>query len=604
MLHQCQDHPPIVIINLENAATRKKHMEMELKKQGILNYTFFKAINGLEINYNDNPLFSKTAVNQLLNAPQRYGLTLSPGAAGLYATWNEIINLYENHEDIIIVEDDIVFSENFLQELKTARNNAPSDYDILYLGSHSRKNIIDNDNLLQPHDLIRLSQVQINGTFCMMISKNGRQKIKKICFPVNDLQIDTVLYMNFDKLEAYHINKSIAFFKENSFESTIQNNMNIFSLFKDLEIHILICNKDFNMGMESIDSLLKYDEFKYIPIYYHDDGTLTNEQKQILKFKNLNLIGLDTFNSIESLIKKYEFCNKYRCMNKPYSFWHKIKLFDYFLLSKTKRILGLDTDILFMNKPNDMLRLIRTRKSFYMPDCSSSYCFNGVANTHLDGVLYNVNTGIIYIDNENDYRIDLIEEGLKQIIINDANYFPSWIEQSAFAYMFSKLNTYSALDGNKYKFPYFQQFDVNSVEALHFVSYPPCRMLWKQHVDSLNLSHAVIKKHLIDTIHANVVITDTNLPHNDSGFLIERNVPILLQIYVFDTNVNYVKIDYKWNLPSNKKLSHIFKANEIEYHFGSEPEGSFFVAKTKKLSIYHTYEWYGHTNWKLIKTFQ
>lgn len=580
-------------------------MEMELKKQGILNYTFFKAINGLEINYNDNPLFSKTAVNQLLNAPQTYGLTLSPGAAGLYATWNEIINLYENHEDIILLEDDIVFCENFLQELKNACNNAPSDYDILYLGSHSRKNITNDDNLLQPHDFIKLSQVQINGTFCLMLSKTGRQKIKNICFPVNDLQIDTVIYMNFDKLQSYHINTSIAFFKENAFESTIQNNMNIFSLFKDLEIHILICNKDFNMGMESIHSLLKYEEFKRIPIYYHDDGTLTNEQKQILKFKNFNLIGLDTFNSIQSVVKNYEFCNKYRCMNKLYSFWHKIKLFDYFLLSKTKRILGLDTDILFMNKPNEILRLIRTRKSFYMPDCSSSYCFNGVANTHLDGVLYNVNTGIIYIDNENDYRIDLIEEGLKQIIINDANYFPSWIEQSAFAYMFSKLNTYSALDGNKYKFPYFQQFDVNSVEALHFVSYPPCRMLWKQHVDLLNLNNVVIKKHLIDTIHASVVITATNLPHADSGFLIERNVPILLQIYIFDTNVNYIRIDYKWNLPPNKKLSHIFKANEVEYYFGSEHEGSFFVAKTKpKLSIYHTYEWYGHTNWKLIKTFQ
>ena len=208
---------PIVIINLEHDVSRKIQMEMELKKRGISNYTFFKAINGLEINYSNNPLFSEIATNQLFNASQTFGLTLSPGAAGLYATWHEIIKLYEDYEDIIIMEDDIALSENFLQEFKNACDNAPKNYDILYLGSHSRENII-NDKLMQPHDFIKLSQVQINGTFCMMLSKKGRQLIKNICFPVNDLQIDTVMYINFDKLQSYHINKSIAFFKENAFE--------------------------------------------------------------------------------------------------------------------------------------------------------------------------------------------------------------------------------------------------------------------------------------------------------------------------------------------------------------------------------------------------
>ena len=594
------DYPPLIIINLEKDEIRKKHMERELKKHGLLNYTFFKAINGHEIKFANNPLFSETAVNQLLNSPQRFGLTLSPGGAGLYCSWYELINSYENYEEIIILEDDVIFSEHFLQELKIACTNAPTDFDILYLGSHSRENIKDENSNLKSHDFIKLKDVQINGMFCMVLSKKGRQIIKNICFPVNDLQIDTVVYMNFNKLQSYHINKSIAFFKENAFESNIQKNMELFRSFKDLEIHILICNKDFNMGMESIESLLKYDEFKCIPIYYHNDGSLTNEQIQILKEKHFNVIG-DSSNTIQTKIKNYEFCNKYRCMNKPYSFWHKIKLFDYFLLSKTKRILGLDTDILFMNKPDDMLNLIRTRKSFYMPDCSSSYCFNGVANTHLDGVLHSVNTGILYIDNESDYKIELIEVGLKQIIINDANYFPSWIEQSAFAYMISKLKTYTVLDFNKYKFPYFQQFNINNVEALHFVSYPPCRMLWKQHVDLMNLKCNSTTQ--IDKINANVVITAENMPNGDSHCLVERNIPILLEIDVFNTTTNYIRIDFKWNLPSNKQLSHIFKINDTEYNFGSEYEGSFFVLKPNTtLSIYHTYEWYGATNWELIKT--
>lgn len=596
------DYPLILIINLEKDESRKTHMETELQKHGILNYKFFKARDGHKINYTNNPLFTETAINQIYNIPQRFGLTLSPGAAGLYSTWHEIINLYENYENIIIMEDDIFFSENFLEDLKHACSNTPSDYDILYLGSHSRENIKINDIDMKPHDFIKLNNVQINGMFCLMLSKKGREELKNICFPVNDLQIDTVVYLNFNKLQCYHINKSIAFFKEHAFESNIQKNMDIFSSFNDLEIHILICNKDFNMGMQSIESLLMHDDFKYIPIYYHNDGSLTSEQIQILVDKKFNVIGAESFGAVQTEIEKYEFCNKYRFMDKPYALWHKIKLFDYFLLSKTKRILGLDTDILFMNKPNNIIQLIKKRQSFYMPDCSSSYCFNGAPQTHLEGVLYNVNTGIVYIDNENDYNIELIEEGLKHIIINDANYFPSWIEQSAFAYMFSKLKTYSILDGNKYKFPYFQQFDMNTVEALHFVSYPPCRILWNQYVESINLKSDTTE--LIDTINVNVTITDPNLPNSNSCDLIERNVPVLLEIKVFDTIKKFIRIDFTWHLPAGKKLSHIFKVNNIEYNFGSEYSGSFYVSKMKNLSIYHTYEWYGATNWELIKTLQ
>lgn len=117
--------------------------------------------------------------------------------------------------------------------------------------------------------------------------------------------------------------------------------------------------------------------------------------------------------------------------------------------------------------------------------------------------------------------------------------------------------------------------------------------------DSLRANNKTITKRLIDTIHSNVVITE--LRHN-VGWFIDRNTPILLEIYVFDTNANYT-IEFKWNLPSNMHLSHIFKVNNVEYNFGSEHEGSFFISKPKnELSIYHTYEWFGDTNWELIKT--
>jgi GR25 family glycosyltransferase involved in LPS biosynthesis len=595
----------IIIINLEKDKLRKNDMELEMKKHNILNYNFFTATDGYNLDYDNinKSIISDAGLNQILNKEQRYGLTLTPGGAGLYYSLYHIIDTYKDEDDIIIFEDDISLSENFVADLKAAYENKPDNYDVLYLGSHSRQNINNVDDNLNAHEFIKLNDIQINGTFSMILSKKGREKIKQYCFPANDTQIDTVLYLNFDKINCYHINKSIAFFKENTYESNIQTNTNVFtSLFKDLEIHILICNKDFAMGMESIQSLLAFNEFKNVKIYYHDDGSLSPVQTQILKDQNFNVFNKDeVFDTIQNKIKQYEFCSKYRCMNKPYSFWHKIKLFDYFLLSKTKRILGLDTDILFMNKPENIIKLIKERKSFYMPDCSSSYCFNGIVNTHLEGVLYNVNTGIMYIDNESDYDINLIEEGLRHIIINDVNYFPSWIEQSAFAYMFSKLKKYTCLNINNYKFPYFHSFDVNAIEALHFVSYPPCRDMWKQYVDILNFKH-LKPSSLIDSIETNVIFNLINPIHKDSRHIVDYNTLIGLNIKIYNLNVEYIQISFEWNLPEGKKLSHIFKINDSEHCYGSEKNGTFYILKNKEpIHVYHTYEWYGNMNWQFIK---
>jgi GR25 family glycosyltransferase involved in LPS biosynthesis len=593
--------PVIIIINLETDESRRKYMENELKKHNISNYFFIKAVDGYNLNYNnmDKNILSTIAINQILNKEQRYGLTLSPGGAGLYNTWYNIINKYQDYEDIIIFEDDITLTENFMVELQKTYATAPTNYDILYLGSHQHLNI--KNPHINPYEFIKLNNIQINGTFSMILSKIGREKIKKICFPANDLQIDTILYQNFNSLNCYHINNSIVF-SNNNFESNIQKNMDVFNTFKDLEIHILICNKDFTMGMESIHSLLIYNEFKYVDIYYHNDGSLTPVQIQILKDKNFNIIDKDDHRiAIQNKIQKNKVSYNYRFGNKPYSFWHKLKLFDYFLSSKTKRILGLDTDILFMKKPNDIIRLITEHKSFYMTDNKSSYCFNGIVNTHLDGVLESVNTGIIYIDNEKDYDINLIEEGLQKIIINDANYFPSWIEQSAFAYMFSKLKTYTALSGDKYKFPFFQNIDINEVEALHFVSYPPCRNMWNQYVNILKFNDDKPKLQL-EHIDTNVIFNPLNPAHPHNSNLIAYNTPILLSIYIYDLNETHFIFKFNWNLPKDKNLSHTFRINDVEYSYGSEYEGVIYLEKTKKpISIYHTYEWYGSINWKLIK---
>jgi hypothetical protein len=166
--------------------------------------------------------------------------------------------------------------------------------------------------------------------------------------------------------------------------------------------------------------------------------------------------------------------------------------------------------------------------------------------------------------------------------------------------MFSKLNTFVSLDDTKYKFPYFQNFDLNNVEALHFVSYPPCRKLWKYYIDTLNFRN-INDLPLLETFKTNVTFNLENPIHNNSSYLLEFNKEILLEIKIYNLNDKYIKLNFQWNLPEGKYLSHIFKISDTEYFFDSKNEGTIYIHKLKEpILIYHTYDWYGSTDWKLI----
>ena len=163
-------------------------------------------------------------------------------------------------------------------------------------------------------------------------------------------------------------------------------------IFEGLEIHSLICNRDVVLALNNFKSLQKYEEFKNTPIYLHDDGSLTDMDKSLLSDID-NIIFIDrkwADKEIEQYIKDYPNCMSYRLGASKINLWHKIKSFDYFFFSKTKRVLGLDTDLLFMRKPQDVIDYITSDTPFYFPDVQSSYSFNEPKNEV--PVYKNVNT--------------------------------------------------------------------------------------------------------------------------------------------------------------------------------------------------------------------
>jgi hypothetical protein len=358
----------------------------------------------------------------------------------------------------------------------------------------------------------------------------------------------------------------------------------------EFEIHMLICKKDLLMGVNCIKSLLRYEEFSNAPIYFHEDGSLRDIDFKVLKSLGGNVSIIEKKEAdeqIKPLLSNYPNCYKYRFGEKKDVYlWHKIKTFDYFLLSRNKKVLGLDSDLLFLKKPIEAIEYIKSGTPFYFPDVKSSYSFNEPENEI--PVLPSVNTGFIYIPGEEYYSLDSIESALSNLIRNEINYFPAWIEQSAFAHMFYKNGKYVKLNSEKNRIPYFQNVNKRVAECLHFVSYPDVRKLYKSYVDLMQVE----KKKLVF----------------ERAFEVEfENKKIDLGLKVFE-NESVLVFEYTWDLEKAKiqALSHCFKilkdGSEEIFDFGSSESGFFIIENNFScISVYHTYDWYGEKNWSQLE---
>lgn len=355
--------------------------------------------------------------------------------------------------------------------------------------------------------------------------------------------------------------------------------------FLNLEIHTLICKRDLILAINNFKSLQRFEEFKDVPVILHDDGSLSDADIESLSsINNVEVIRrADADKEIVKYIENYPNCLKYRTSSNPINLWHKIKSFDYFYFSKTKRVLGLDTDLLFLQKPENIIEHLKNNVPFYFPDIMSAYCFNEPKDEI--PVLPNVNTGLIYIPSEDYYSINAIEHALTNLVGKDVNYFPSWIEQSAFAHMFYKDGRYVSLDIQKYRIPYFQDVDIKKAECLHFVSYPPVRETYKTYLNYLEIgSGELVYEKAIKVAYK------------------DKLIPLEFQIY---RNTNFYTFEYYWGLEvtDQKQLDHIFKIHtqegEVEYKLLSTKNGFFTLTTNSNIiRIEHTYDWFSEMNWE------
>ena len=158
----------IFIINLDKDVERLNNSYKQLKNYNINNYERYPAVYGAETNiYKLNTYTTK--IGKLIASKSMIGCGISH-----INIWKIIIKKGINK--CLILEDDFILVDNFLNKFNNIINKSPSEYDILFLSS----NIIHNKNLkLYDIDDYFYKQLLISQTVGYIITIKGAKKILK-----------------------------------------------------------------------------------------------------------------------------------------------------------------------------------------------------------------------------------------------------------------------------------------------------------------------------------------------------------------------------------------------------------------------------------------
>jgi GR25 family glycosyltransferase involved in LPS biosynthesis len=194
----------VVVINLPHRSDRKEHVKNQLHKHSIC-HTFYEAVNGknIDIDNLDNFIITNKGKTYAKGVgKKKWGLTLTPGAVGCALSHLNLWNSVQTHKNLVIFEDDIILCDNFKSRLHELFKEVPDDWELLYLGSHIKPKLLQENSV--PY-FVPVGK-QVNGTGSYVINKTGAEKLRRLCFPLNENQIDTVMYNKFKQLKVYHAN--------------------------------------------------------------------------------------------------------------------------------------------------------------------------------------------------------------------------------------------------------------------------------------------------------------------------------------------------------------------------------------------------------------
>lgn len=225
------------IINLSRRNDKRKHMVNELTKlKGAgteLNHVFFDAIDG-----NDKEVTSQYKFHIPNWFDLNSGKAMTNGEVGCalshYSVWKDIVASVENNNlsqncNVLILEDDVIFLDNFMEKMQLYINEIDLKYDMIYV--HRKPLNIENEIQLTQHiNIIKKSY----WTCGYILTYGGAKKLINSNYLDNLIPVDEFLpimygcnvygfekkYESCEKINCYALNPNLLKLTGNAFSDS------------------------------------------------------------------------------------------------------------------------------------------------------------------------------------------------------------------------------------------------------------------------------------------------------------------------------------------------------------------------------------------------
>lgn len=199
--------------------------------------------------------------------------------------------------------------------------------------------------------------------------------------------------------------------------------------------HTLVCHQDILLAICSSKALNLAME-RALPWVFHDDGSLTSEDIKMLSchFPGSRIVERKESDLFYKATENIPFVRRLRKMHVML-----LKLGDLHVYSPTNKILYVDSDVLFLKKPDFLLARLfdDCAGNYFNKDIASAYITDSQTIKSLTGVQppERINAGLSILKKD-DIALDKIEGILIKLnsnLRNDWNYYGHLIEQSVVA---------------------------------------------------------------------------------------------------------------------------------------------------------------------------
>jgi GR25 family glycosyltransferase involved in LPS biosynthesis len=566
-------------INLEKRTDRKLFIENQLNKSTILKniYQRFDAVDGSTINprtLKDGVLSENSIQDVLMDTVTAWGLSMTQGGLGVLMSY---LNLFEKISELdspaITFEDDVEIDDSFDDKLKMILSELPNDFDYCYLG-HGDTNI----EKLPFSENLSIPKGNITCLPSLIISPNGAKKLIEKLNNI-DNQIDTALYCRLSEFKVYVSNERIVKVK-NDFTTDIQGNNSCKKNYKKQNYIFATIAHGENANKNAVKLAFDLNFFKQKILIVTDQKELYNSLDNVILVNYPN--------------KQFSYNDKLICFEEGFKHEDAVVYVDSDCRLFYKDYKNCYTNLIRIIEPGfhpswDWGLISRPSGGFFeSKDISDRVSGYGELALDISKKLnipindaYHYQEGIIIVSKEeNKWKVFLetwkelsllldtheIVNGANKIGVGEGNIVGLSVANSGM-----KINSHDISNkiGEDIKYNFYGGFIGDYIK-----NYPDRKTV------QLSDGKLISKKNI------NVQFE-------------ERKID--LSYSIFDLNNDTLILNFNWNLNNNVEfLDHEFKINDVIYHFDSGKTNELFFEKKIKVKIFHTYDWYGNKDWKLI----